>query len=79
MLKVRTHLANMTVSAISALEVFAADWTGYVLLAADFVDEKSSIVFEVEIADKAIVMTSDFVMFQCALGLESSEATFEST
>ena len=75
----RAHLANMTVSAISALEVLAADWTRYMLLAADFVGQESRIVLKVEVADEAIVVTSDFMMLQRAPGLEFSKTTFKGT
>ena len=74
--KLRTHLANVTISAIGTPEVLATDRTGDMLFAADFMNEKSCIIFKVEIAGNAIVVTSDFVMLQLPLGLESSETTF---
>lgn len=67
----------MTVSPISAFEVLAAERTSNVLLAADFVDQQSCIVSEVEIALEAVVVTSDFMVSHCSLGWEPSEAAFE--
>lgn len=70
-------MTDVTVSAICTFEVLAAHWTSDVLVAADFVDQQSCIVYEVEIAGKTIVMTSNFVVSHCASGGEPSQATFE--
>ena len=75
----RAHLAHMTVSPVSAPEVLAADWTRYMLLAADFVGQESRIILKVEVADQAIVVTSEFMMLQRAPGLELSKTTFKGT